>query len=136
MQLLCQHYWLHSENTTHLLSLAISCEVYFHNNINSISLLFSSMAKWSPSYSYTFMNFHTGARLPDKVRSISFEKYVFPLPPSSWQLSLSSHQVTVISVFLGCHCKFVERKEFAVPGDYLCCVGCNHRVRKGCCRHQ
>lgn len=81
------------------------------------------------------MNFHTGARLPDKLDLFLLKKSIFPLPPSSWQLSPSSHQVTVISVFLGCHCKFAERKEFAVPGDYLCCVGCNHRVRKDRCRH-
>lgn len=80
-----------------------------------------------------FMNFHTDACLPDKLDLFPLKQYVFPLPSYSWQLS-PSHQVTVISVFLGCHCKFAERKEFAVPGDYLCCVGCNHRVRKDCYR--
>lgn len=81
------------------------------------------------------MNFHTGTCLLDKLDLFLLKTYIFPLPSSSWQSSPSFHQVTMISVFLGCHCEFAERKEFAVPGDYLCSVGCNHRVRKGCYRH-
>ena len=94
-------------------------------------------AQWSPPISTPcFMNFHTTACLPDKLDLFLLKKCVFPLPSSSWQSSPSSHQATVISVFLGCHCKFAERKECAVPGDYLCWVGCNHRVRKDCYRHR
>lgn len=97
----------------------------------------SSKAQWSPPISTPcFMNFHTTACLPDKLDLFLLKKCVFPLPSSSWQSSPSSHQATVISVFLGCHCKFAERKECAVPGDYLCWVGCNHRVRKDCYRHR
>lgn len=81
------------------------------------------------------MNFHIGACLLDKLDLFLLKTSIFPLPSSSWQSSPSFHQVTMISVFLGCQCEFAERKEFAVPGDYLCCVGCNHRVRKGCYRH-
>lgn len=97
----------------------------------------SSKAQWSlPISTPCFMNFHTSACLSDKLDLFLLKKCVFPLPSSSWQSSPPSHQATVISVFLGCLCKFAERKECAVPGDYLCWVGCNHRVRKDCYRHR
>lgn len=121
----------------HLLSSTIWCKVSVHNNINSVSLSFYH--QWPNGLHHIsalcFMNFHTGACLPDKLDVFLWKMCIFPLPSSSWQLLPSFHQVTMISVFLGCHCKFAERKEFSVSGDYLCCVGCNHRVRKDCYRH-
>lgn len=77
-----------------------------------------------------FRNFHTGVCLPDNLDLFLLKNFIFPLPSSSWQPSPSSHQVTVVSVFLGCHCKFAARKEFSISGDYLCCLGCSCRVRK------
>lgn len=72
----------------------------------------SSSCKWSPHPSSGIHEFSYWCTPSWQVPPISFGgKIIFPQPSPSWQPLLSSHRVTVKSVFLGRHCRFVAGKK-------------------------